>query len=203
MDHFLPFYPPNKSKNQNFEKMKKTPEDIIILHRCNISDNHMMYSSWDMERDGHNFLSFWTVVCSLPPPPPPFPLPPSNNQKSQNFWKINKGPGDITILHMSTINGNRMIYGSRDIKHDRQMSQMWQMSFWIIFCPFTPLTTQKMKILKKWKKTLGDTSFLHKCIKNHDHMPCCSLDIARNGCNCYFSFWAIFCPFTSLTAGKI
>ena len=26
--------------------------------------------------------------------------------------------------------------------------------------------------------------------------------MAHNGCNCYFSFWAIFCPFTSVTAAK-
>ena len=27
--------------------------------------------------------------------------------------------------------------------------------------------------------------------------------MTRNGCNCDFSFWAIFCPFTPLTAQKI
>ena len=27
--------------------------------------------------------------------------------------------------------------------------------------------------------------------------------MVREGCNCYFSFWAIFCPFTLLTAQKI
>ena len=27
--------------------------------------------------------------------------------------------------------------------------------------------------------------------------------MAHDRCNCYFSFWAIFCPFTSLTAPKI
>ena len=43
--HFLPFYPLNNPKNQNFEKMKKTPGDIIILHMCTINDNHMMYGS--------------------------------------------------------------------------------------------------------------------------------------------------------------
>ena len=37
----LPFYPPNNMKNQNFEKIKNPPGDIIILHRCNINDNHM------------------------------------------------------------------------------------------------------------------------------------------------------------------
>ena len=31
----------------------------------------------------------------------------------------------------------------------------------------------------------------------------CSLDMACNGFNYYFSFWAIFYPFTSLTAQKI
>ena len=37
------------------------PGDIIILYMCTINDNHMMYGSWDMERNGHNFLSFWTL----------------------------------------------------------------------------------------------------------------------------------------------
>ena len=27
--------------------------------------------------------------------------------------------------------------------------------------------------------------------------------MVREGCNCSFSFWAIFCPFTPLTARKI
>ena len=42
---FLPFDLPNTLKNQNFEEMKKTPGDIIILHLCTINDNHMMYGS--------------------------------------------------------------------------------------------------------------------------------------------------------------
>ena len=45
LDHFLPFHPLNNPKNQNFEKMKKTPGHIIILHKCAINDNHMMYCS--------------------------------------------------------------------------------------------------------------------------------------------------------------
>ena len=45
-DRFLPFYPPNNLKNhQNFEKMKETPGDIIILHKCTINNIHMMYGS--------------------------------------------------------------------------------------------------------------------------------------------------------------
>ena len=50
---FLPFYPSplppppliNNSKNQNFEKMKKNPRDIIILLMYTINDNHLIYGS--------------------------------------------------------------------------------------------------------------------------------------------------------------
>ena len=44
---FGPFFthlPLNNQENQNFEKMKKTPGDIIILHMSTIN-NHMMYGS--------------------------------------------------------------------------------------------------------------------------------------------------------------
>ena len=41
----------------------------------------------------------------------------------------------------------------------------------------------------------GIIIILHKCTKNYDHMQYCSWDMASDRCNCYFSFWAIFCPF--------
>ena len=43
-------------------------------------------------------------------------------------------------------------------------------SFCAIFPPFTLLTTQKIKIKKKQKKTPGDIIILNKCTKNHDQM---------------------------------
>ena len=61
LDHFLPFYPPDNPKNQNFEKMKKNPGDIIILHMCTTNYNHIMYYSWDIKHNRQNFLSFWTI----------------------------------------------------------------------------------------------------------------------------------------------
>ena len=67
LNHFLPFYPPNSLKNQNFEKLKKMPRDIIILHMCTLNDNNMMYGSWDMECDRQNFMSFWTIFCPFTP----------------------------------------------------------------------------------------------------------------------------------------
>ena len=105
LDHFLPFYPHNNLKNQNFEKLEKLSGDIIILQKCTKNHDHTLNSSWDMV---HN-----RCKCYF--------------------------------------------------------------SFWGIFCPFTSLTAQKIKILKKWRLN-------------------CSWDKTRDGCK-YFSFWAIFRPF--------
>ena len=53
-DHFLPFYSTN-SKNQNFQKMKKkTPGDIIILHKCTKNHDYMLYCSWYVVHDRCN-----------------------------------------------------------------------------------------------------------------------------------------------------
>ena len=49
LGHFLPFYHPKNSINQNFEKIKKIARDIIILYMCTKNHNHMMYGSWDTE----------------------------------------------------------------------------------------------------------------------------------------------------------
>ena len=41
--------------------------------------------------------------------------------------------------------------------------------FWAIFCPFTPLTAQNLKISKKMKKkTPADIIILHMCTKSYD-----------------------------------
>ena len=103
---FLLFYPPNNLQNQSFENMKRAPGDVIILHMCTKSDIHIMYGSRDMEHDRQNFLSFWTIFCSLPQPTPPPPSPP-RNPENQNFEGMKKTSGDI-ILHMCIINNDHM-----------------------------------------------------------------------------------------------
>ena len=75
-----------------------------------------------------------------------------------------------------------MIYGSWDMNCDRIFVILGH------FLAFYPLTTQKIKILKKKKK------ILHKCTKTHDHMLYCSWDMVHDRCNLHFSFWTIFCP---------
>ena len=44
-EYLLLFYHPNNLEKQHFEKLKKIPVDIIILHMCTINENHMMYVS--------------------------------------------------------------------------------------------------------------------------------------------------------------
>ena len=63
-----------------------------------------MYGSWHMERNRHNFLSFWTFLPFYPP----------NNPEDQNFEKMKNISEDI-ILHMCNINGNHIINGSWDM----------------------------------------------------------------------------------------
>ena len=138
LDRFLPLYPPNNPKNQNFENMKKNPGDIIILHLCTINDNHMMYGFWDKKLDRQNFFIFLDHFLPFYPP---------NNPKNKNFEKMKKSPGDM-ILHKCNINDNHMMYGSWDMEHERQNL----LSLWTIFCFFIPLTTWKIKILKNWRK---------------------------------------------------
>ena len=65
----LPFCLPSNPKNQNFEKMKKAPGDIIYhFYTSTINGKHIMYGSWDIERDGcFCYFSFWTIFCPFTP----------------------------------------------------------------------------------------------------------------------------------------
>ena len=89
---------------------------------------------------------------------PFFALLPSNNPKTQNFEKLK---WHIIILHMCNINDNHMMYGSWDIEWDRQNI----LSFWTVFCPFTPLVARKLKTLKKFKKCLEISSLYNSVPK--------------------------------------
>ena len=177
LGHLLSFDPPNNPKNQNLNR------DIIILHLCTKNDDHMVYGFWYIKHNRQIFLSFWAIFCPFYPP---------NNPENQNFEKMKETPGDIIILHMSTINENHMMYDSWDMECDRQNV----FSSWVIFCPFTPPNSPKNENIKKNEKTPGDIIILHKCTKDHIHMLYCSLDLTQYTSKFYFSFWANFCSFT-------
>ena len=77
------------------------------------------------------------------------------NLKNQNFEKMKKkkkkNAGDI-ILHMRTKNHNHMRYTSWDTEWGKKFFCHFG-QFFALYSP-TFLTTQKTKILKKWKKHL-------------------------------------------------
>ena len=62
LGNFLLFYPPKISK------MKKSSGDIIILHECTKSHDHMLYWSWDMACDRcHCYFSFQAIFWPFIP----------------------------------------------------------------------------------------------------------------------------------------
>ena len=101
----LPFDPPNKLKNQGFEKIKKTPRDIIILSLCTTSHDHMINDSWDMEHKWQFFVIF--------------ALWPYQQPEKSKIWK-NKIK-TWKYYHFTLVyHNNHMKYGSWDMECDRQ-----------------------------------------------------------------------------------
>ena len=100
------------------------------------------YDVWLLRYEAWKTEFFVTVDHFLP-----FYHP--NNQKNQNFEKLKKNIWRQIILHMCIIDDNHMMYGSWDIKHDRE--------FFIIlghFLPFHPHNNpKKSKFWIKMKKS--------------------------------------------------
>ena len=129
--HFLPFYPSNNPESQNSKKMKKTPGDIIISQLCTTNDHHDTMVP-----------EIWSFTYPLTTP----------KIKILRNWKKK----------------NWIYYHFTHAYHKQKSCDVWflrhgvsqnYLSFWVTFCPFTPLTTRKIKILKKWKKHLEISSF--------------------------------------------
>ena len=96
-----PHQPPPK---KNFEKMKKLAGDIIILHMCTINNNHLIYGSWDIERIGQIFLSFWTNFLPIYPKHPNFEKTNKMPRESSNPSKLSFG-----YFHHSLVNFENLI----------------------------------------------------------------------------------------------
>ena len=127
---FLLFYACNSPKNENITKIKKTPGDIIILHKCTKNHDHKLYCFWDMAHGRCNvYFSFWTIFCCFTPPPPPL------TARKMKISKQKKMPGDIIILQNCTKNCDYSLYCSWDMTCDRCNCYF---SFWAILSPFTP-----------------------------------------------------------------
>ena len=146
--HLLLFYP-HKNPKIKILKNEKISWDIIILHMCTKYFNHMMYGSWDTEWNRQNFCHFGPFFALSAPWQP----------LNQNFKIEKKTFRDIIMIHICIRNDNHMMFGSWD------MERHWQnfLSFWTSFCPFIPLWTQKIQILKKWTIYLKKLLF-YKCV---------------------------------------
>ena len=125
--HFWPFYPPSSPmttwKIKILKNWKKHLE-ISSFYTC------VPKMIWCILLEVWNFFSFSNIFC-------PFaPHPPLTIQKSK-FWKNEKTAWRYHhFTHKHTITSNDM-YASWDMKCDRQKF----LSFWVISCPFTRLTT--------------------------------------------------------------
>ena len=132
---------------KNVEKFWRYCHFTQAYHKWQSYDvRFLRYEAWQIE--------FFVILDCL------LPFYPLNNTKNQNCEKMIKKPGDI-ILHMCTKNDNP----------DVRFLRYWvrRTEFFVIldqFLPlYPPLTTWKIKILKKWKKTPGDIIILHVCVR--------------------------------------
>ena len=118
----------------------------------------MQYCSWDMARNGCNcYFSFWTVFC-------PFTPLTTWKMKISKQWKKRV---QMTSFYISAPKVMIIWYTVPEIWN---MTDVTVFHFGIFFALLPPLTAQKIKISKKWKKTPGDIIILHMCTKNYDQM---------------------------------
>ena len=65
---FFALLPPVDIEKQNFEKMKKTLEDVIILQMFIINDSHMIYGLPDIECNRQIFFCHFEPFFTFLPP---------------------------------------------------------------------------------------------------------------------------------------
>ena len=193
--HFLsPWTPPphknNKTKQTNkteyWKNKKKIAGDIIILLMYQKTIIWCMVHEIQNEIQSETDIIFYHFGSFLP-------FYPFTNPKKLQFYKVKKIPGDIwqsydawflrygewktkslsfyargyRFLHLCTTNDDHIRHGYWDMKCDRQNL----LSFWAIFCPFTLLTTWKIKSTKKKKKHLEISSF-YTCVQQMTTIWC-------------------------------
>ena len=83
--------------------MKKTPEDIIILHNCTKYHDHMLSLPEIWRVTGVIVTFHFVLFLSF------YPL---TARKIKVKKKMKKVVGDIIILHICTKNYDQMMYGS-------------------------------------------------------------------------------------------
>ena len=89
----------NNPENQNFWKNERNGD--IILH---MSHKWQSYDVWFLKYGARRkLLSFWALLCPFTPP---------TIWKKTKFWKMEKTPEYIIIVHLCTTNDDHMMHGS-------------------------------------------------------------------------------------------
>ena len=178
---FCPFTPLTTWKIkilENEENSKRYHHFTLASHKWqSYNVRFLRYGAWKTE-----FLSFWTIFFS-------FTTLTTQNVKILKKWK--KTPGDIIILHVSTI--NKKSYDTWFLRYGA-----WQTGFFLNFLLFY----QPKNFWKNEKKTPRATIILHLCTINENHVMYGSWDIECNRQN-FLSLWTILCPVTPLTPQEI
>ena len=99
-------------------------------------------SSRDMERDGHKFLSFWTIFCRITP---------LTTQKIKILKKNFKKRLKIALLYKSVTKIMIICHTVPEIW--RVADVIFIFHDGLFFCPFTPLKPKKSKFLKIGKNS--------------------------------------------------
>ena len=176
--HFLPSDPFNKLEKTKFWKTEKNTRRYH--HFTFVYHKWQQYDVWFLRNGAWHTQRFVILDHFLP-------FYPQTTQKWKKAWRY---------YHFTHVYHKSESYDVWFLKYWAWKSYNF-LSFWAIFCPFTPLPIWKIKILKKRKQCMEISS------SYHDHMLYCSWNMALDECNFYFSFWAIFCPLTPLKAQKI
>ena len=103
-------------------------------------------------RHGARETNFFVILDLFLTIYPPLPLTTQKIKILKKMKKMLRNNRHYTQAHHK--------WQSHDVRFLRY--EAWQsfLSFWDIFCPFTPIT-RKIKILKKWKKTPRGIIILH------------------------------------------
>ena len=112
---FCTFTPLTAWKKKLSKTWKKTPGDIIILHKCTKNHDHRLYCSWDMARDRCNCY-FFILGYFLP-------FYPSNCPKNKNERHEKKKQQQLwRYLHFTQVYQKSWLYAILFLRYG-----MWQM----------------------------------------------------------------------------
>ena len=153
-----------------------------MIYECTVWYDVWFLTYWAQQI----FLSFCTILCPLT----------AQKTKISKKWKKSL---EMSWFYISAPKIMIIWYTVPEIWYLTDVIVIFHFGLFLALLP--PNLHKKWKFQKN-KKTPGNIIILHNCTTSHDHMLYCSWGMTHDGCNCYFSFWAIFCPFM-LTASDL